>query len=86
MYRCLDLYNAYERLPREHLSGLQYPQFQIFVNLVLIPKSAEKKSVNHMLYRNNILQEKVFYHRHMHSKGSYNNQRLSFLQSQVLTL
>ena len=39
-----------------------------------------------MLYRNNILQEKVFYHQHMHSKGSYNNQRLSFLQSQVLTL
>ena len=59
-YQYSDLYNAYHRLPLEPLSGLQYPQFKTLLNLVLILKSMKKKmkSVNHMLYKNNILQEK----------------------------
>ena len=59
MYQYSDLYNAYHRLPLEPLAGLQYPQFHILLNLVLILKSTKKmKRVDHMLYRSNILQEK----------------------------
>ena len=60
MYQHSDLYNAYHRLPLEPLSGLQYPQFQILLNMVLILKNIKKKkkSVNHMLYRN-IFKKKV---------------------------
>ena len=60
-HRHSDLYNAYHRLLLEPLSRLLYPQFQSFLNLVLILKSTKKtkkKSVNHMLYRFNILEEK----------------------------
>ena len=42
----------------------------------------KNKIVNHMLYRNNIFQKKSFYNQNI---GSY-NQKLSFLQSQVLIL
>ena len=38
----LDLYNAYHMVLLEPLSGLQYSQFQIFLNLVLIRKSTNK--------------------------------------------
>ena len=60
-YHYSDLYNAYHRLPLEPLSGPQYLQFQILLNFVLILKNTKKKKkkiVNHMLYRNNILQGK----------------------------
>ena len=56
MYRYLDIYSAYRRLPLEPLSGLQYPQFQILWSLVLIHKSTTKnESINHLFYRNSIL-------------------------------
>ena len=42
-YQHSDLYNTYHRLSLEPLLGLQYPQFHILLNLVLILKSTEKK-------------------------------------------
>ena len=41
-YCYLDLYNAYQRLPLELLSGLQYLKFQILLNLVLMQKNRKK--------------------------------------------
>ena len=59
MYCYLDLYNAYQTLLLEPLSGFQCPQCQTLLNLILIPKSIKKtKSANQMLYRNNIFFKK----------------------------
>ena len=44
-----DLYK-HTRLPLELLSGLQYPQFQILLNLVLILKSTKKNKKKHQPY------------------------------------
>ena len=46
-----SIYNAFCHL--NPISGLEYPQFHVLLNLVLIQKSTKK--VNYMLYRNNIL-------------------------------
>ena len=52
MHHYLDLYNVNRRLLLETLSGFQYPQFQIFLSLVLIQKNAKKdKNINHVFYK-----------------------------------
>ena len=42
MYHHLDLYNTYNRLLLEPLSGIHCLQFQIWLSLVLIQKSLKK--------------------------------------------
>ena len=55
MYDYLNVYNAYHRLVFEPLSGFQYPQFKIFLSLVLIQKISDitkHKKFRHMFYKN----------------------------------
>ena len=71
MYQHSDLYNAYHRLPLEPLSGLQYPQFQILLNMVLIlkniKKKKKKKKVSTICFTE-IYSRKRLYHQHMQNK------------------
>ena len=67
MYHYLDLHNVNHRMLLEHLSGLQYPQFQILLSLVSIQKSTKKKLKGSAMCIIEILcpQEKRLYRQHM---------------------